>query len=144
MKGRVKLRRVQAAMSKGRDKGALHPARAQHPGQKIGKSSAKDERSIMERTDRRRERLARKASQLVGPAARNRCRVVGYHQLTDGSPGIIADQGDFAQIEGLQKNRLRAGPHPGDSGSRPPAWAQYDRPGEDRERRSEIVRRDEG
>ena len=57
MEDGIKLRLVQALMGQRPDKDALHSPRVERPRQKIGEPCAKDSRSIMERTDQRREEV---------------------------------------------------------------------------------------
>jgi hypothetical protein len=56
----------------------------------------------MERTDQRWEELF-KGVAIGENEASNARRMVSDYQLTNGSPGVIADQGDVVEIKGLQK-----------------------------------------
>jgi hypothetical protein len=91
-------------MGKGCNKQALSGTSAKHPGQEIGEPSPKDPCPILERTDQRREKVLKGIAigqdETVDPFW-----MVGNHQLTNGPPGIIADQGHLVEIEGFQKIR---------------------------------------
>src|SRR5215467_9276062 len=89
-------------MGKGGYKETLSGTSAKHPGQEIGEADAKDPCSIMERADQRREKLF-KGIAVGEDEMANPLWMVGNHQLTNGPPGIIADQGYLVEIECFQK-----------------------------------------
>src|SRR5258707_10439063 len=98
IEGGVKLCRIQALVGKGSDKQTLDALRLECPRQKIGEPYAKETRPIMKRTDERREKLF-KGIAIGEDKPGNTRRMVRDHQLADGSPGIIADQGNGVQVK---------------------------------------------
>jgi hypothetical protein len=89
-------------MGKGGHKETLSGTSAKHPGQEIGEADAKDTCPIMERADQRREKVFKGIAVSEDETA-NPLWMMGNHQLTHGTPGIIADQGYLVEIECFQK-----------------------------------------
>jgi hypothetical protein len=89
-------------MGKSRHKHALGAPRVKDPGQEIGELDAKDTCPIIERADQGREKVL-KGIAIGEDETGDPFWVVDNHQLTNGAPCIIADQGHLVEIEGFQK-----------------------------------------
>jgi hypothetical protein len=99
---RVEFPRAWPTMGKGRHKQALSAPRAEYQCQEIGEVDAKDTRPKRERADQWREKVL-KGIAIGEDETGDPFWVVGNHQLANGAPCIIADQGYLVEIEGFQK-----------------------------------------
>ncbi len=91
-------------MGKGRNKQTLRGPCAEYPGHEIGELDAKDTCPVMEGADQRRKELL-KGIAIGEDETGDPFWMVGDHQLTNGAPRIIADQGHLVEIEHPQKIR---------------------------------------
>jgi hypothetical protein len=99
---RVEFLLLRATMGKGCHKETLRGTSAEHPRQEIGESEAPEPCPIMKGTDQRREKLL-KGVTIGEDQTADPFWMVCNDQLTQGSPGIIADQGHLLETECLQK-----------------------------------------
>src|SRR6266566_6090196 len=100
--GGVEFRLIWSTMGKGRNKQALSAPRVEHQCQEIGEPDAKDSCPIIEWADQGWEKVL-KGIAIGEDETGDPFWMVGNHQLTNGAPCIIADQGYLVEIEGFQK-----------------------------------------
>jgi hypothetical protein len=89
-------------MGKGGHKETLSGTSAEHPRQEIDEPSPKGPCPILERTGQRREKVL-KGIAVGEDETANPLWMMGNHQLAQGPPSIIADQGYLVEIEGFKK-----------------------------------------
>jgi len=102
MEESIEFIQLWTTMGKGCHKQTLSGTSAKHPGQDIGEPYPKDPRPIMERADQGREKVL-KGIAVGEDETGNPLGMVCNHQLANGPPGIIADQGHLVEIKCFQK-----------------------------------------